>query len=279
MRARGMTWQKCQTFVPAPTLAPWSTMAVSWINVSVLTPPNYGKCGGWCAGQDVGVGRVDDRTSKNTWRIYDKLQRITAYLSFKSPYMSKLYIISGCNGAGKTTASFTILPEILDCREFVNADEIARGLSPFQPESVSFEAGRIMLERIQELMTEKVNFAFETTLSTRTFVNYIKKARSLGYETSLLFFWLNSVELAIERVKVRVIEGGHDIPPETVVRRYHRGLFNFFQLYKNAVNNWMFINNSGSMYQQIAQGRNGIEEIFQPENWTKIKQEYGSQNI
>ena len=116
--------------------------------------------------------------------------------------MPKLYIVAGCNGAGKTTASFTILPEILDCKEFVNADEIARGLSPFQPEKVSFEAGRIMLQRIQELLQDQVNFAFETTLSTRTFVNYIKEAKLLGYETTLLFFWLNSEDLAIERVKV-----------------------------------------------------------------------------
>lgn len=82
-----------------------------------------------------------------------------------------LYIIGGCNGAGKTTASFTILPEILNCKEFVNADEIARGLSPFQPETVSFEAGRIMLQRIDELINEGVNFAFETTLVKRSYKN------------------------------------------------------------------------------------------------------------
>jgi len=188
--------------------------------------------------------------------------------------MAKLYIIAGCNGAGKTTASFTILPEILDCQEFVNADEIARGLSPFQPEKVSFEAGRIMLQRIQELLSENVNFAFETTLSTRSFVNYVKKAKSEGYETTLLFFWLNSEKLAIERVKVRVMEGGHNIPTKTIIRRYHRGLTNFFKLYKGLVDNWMFINNSGSEYQQIAQGSKESEIIFQQPNWDKIKQEY-----
>ena len=189
--------------------------------------------------------------------------------------MAKLYIVAGCNGAGKTTASFTILPEILDCKEFVNADEIARGLSPFQPEKVSFEAGRIMLQRIQELLQDQVNFAFETTLSTRTFVNYIEEAKLIGYETTLLFFWLNSEELAVERVKVRVMEGGHNIPTETIVRRYHRGLSNFFELYKSKVDNWMFINNSGSSYQQIAQGSKQSEIIFQQANWDKIKNEYG----
>ena len=104
-----------------------------------------------------------------------------------------LYIIAGCNGAGKTTASFTILPDILDCREFVNADEIARGLSPFQPEKVAFEAGRIMLQRIDELLTKKETFAFETTLSTKSYKNTIKKAKTLGYKTILLFFWLENV--------------------------------------------------------------------------------------
>src|SRR5690606_14029118 len=99
-----------------------------------------------------------------------------------------LYIIAGCNGAGKTTASFTILPEIIECKEFVNADEIAKGLSPFQPEKVSFEAGRIMLNRINELLDEKKSFAFETTLSTRSYKNKIIQAKKQGYSVTLLFF-------------------------------------------------------------------------------------------
>ena len=107
-----------------------------------------------------------------------------------------LYIIAGCNGAGKTTASFTILPEILDCKEFVNADEIARGLSPFQPEKVSFEAGRIMLKRIDELFSENENFAFETTLATKSYKEKILKAQENGYFVTLLFFWLKNTELA-----------------------------------------------------------------------------------
>ena len=115
-----------------------------------------------------------------------------------------LYIIAGCNGAGKTTASYTILPEILNCKEFVNADEIARGLSPFQPEKASFEAGRIMLNRIDELFQKEVDFAFETTLSAKSYLSIVKKAQSLGYFVTLIFFWLNSVELAKQRVKIRV---------------------------------------------------------------------------
>ena len=142
--------------------------------------------------------------------------------------MPNLYIIAGCNGAGKTTASYTILPELLNCKEFVNADEIAKGLSPFQPEKVSFEAGRIMLYRIRELLSQKKDFAFETTLSTRSYVRLIKKAKEEGYKITLIFFWLKSVDFAIERVKSRVAKGGHDIPEAVIKRRYIRGLENFF---------------------------------------------------
>ena len=107
-----------------------------------------------------------------------------------------LYIIAGCNVAGKTTTSFTILPDVLDCKEFVNADEIAKGLSPFQPESVAFEAGRIMLTRIQELIEKGESFSFETTLSAKSYHQLIKEAKSKGFKVTLLFFWLRSIELA-----------------------------------------------------------------------------------
>ena len=130
-----------------------------------------------------------------------------------------LYIIAGCNGVGKTTASYTILPEIIDCKEFVNADEIAKGLSPFQPETVSFEAGRIMINRINDLLNENESFAFETTLSSRSYKNKILKAKEQGYTITLLFFWLNNIELAKERVKTRVKEGGHNIPEDVIERR------------------------------------------------------------
>ena len=103
--------------------------------------------------------------------------------------MPKLFIISGCNGAGKTTASYTILPNMLNCGNFVNADEIARGLSPFDPEKAAIQAGRIMLARVEELLKEGQDFAIETTLATRSYVNLIKKAQSQGYVVTLLYFW------------------------------------------------------------------------------------------
>jgi predicted ABC-type ATPase len=142
--------------------------------------------------------------------------------------MKRLYIISGCNGAGKTTASYTILPEMLDCNEFVNADEIAKGLSPFNPNEVAIKAGRLMLTRIDELLENGVDFAFETTLATRSYVNTVKKAQEKGYLVTILYFWLNSPELAIERVRIRVKEGGHNIPEKTIRRRYDLGISNMF---------------------------------------------------
>ena len=141
--------------------------------------------------------------------------------------MKRPYIIAGCNGAGKTTASYTILPEILDCKEFVNADEIAKGLSPFRPEKAGIEAGRLMLQRIKILLESGENFAFETTPSTRSYVNFIEKAKEQNYQVTCIFFWLHSVELAISRVETRVREGGHHIPEDVIRRRYKSGLMNF----------------------------------------------------
>jgi len=157
--------------------------------------------------------------------------------------MPNLYVIAGCNGAGKTTASFTILPEILKVREFVNADSIAAGLSPFNVESVAFEAGRIMLQRIQQLMEDKEDFAFETTLSTRSYVSLTKKAKDEGYKITLLYFWLMSPDFAKQRVAKRVSLGGHNIPDDVVERRYYRGIGNLINLYIPVVDNWIVINN------------------------------------
>ncbi len=164
----------------------------------------------------------------------------------------ELYIIAGCNGAGKTTASFTILPEILGCKEFVNADEIAKGLSPFQPEKVSFEAGRIMLNRINDLLSENQSFAFETTLSTRSYKNKIAEAKQRGYRVTLLFFWLQNIELAKERVKTRVLEGGHNIEPEIISRRYIKGIKNLFDLYLPIVDGALIFDNSEGRHELLA---------------------------
>ncbi len=186
-----------------------------------------------------------------------------------------LYIIAGCNGAGKTTASFTILPEILDCREFVNADEIAKGLSPFQPEKVSFEAGRIMLNRINELLSENQNFAFETTLSTKSYRQKISEAKSRGYRVTLLFFWLQNIDLARERVKTRVLEGGHNIEPEVIERRYIKGIKNLFDIYLSIVDGLLIFDNSEGEHQLIADKQiDGILNIANQEKFNLLKSYY-----
>lgn len=183
-----------------------------------------------------------------------------------------LYIIAGCNGAGKTTASFTILPEILGIKEFINADEIAKGLSPFQPEKVAIEAGRIMISRIDELIDKKYDFAFETTLATRSYVGKIRRAKKLGYKIVLVFFWLESLELAKERVAIRVSEGGHHIPREVIERRYKKGQENFFNLYQSQVDEWMFFDNTLEDAQLIAKfGEKGLLEIENHDIWDKLR--------
>jgi predicted ABC-type ATPase len=174
----------------------------------------------------------------------------------------KLYIIAGCNGAGKTTASYSILPAILNCKEFINADEIAKGLSPFQPEKVSFEAGRIMLHRIDELLAKGIDFAFETTLSSNNYVAKIKKAQQLGYSVTLVFFWLNAIELAKDRVRIRVKDGGHNIPDYVIERRYKRGLKNYFEKYLPICNNSILVDNSDKIPNFIMQKLKDKEDLI-----------------
>lgn len=186
----------------------------------------------------------------------------------------RLYIISGCNGAGKTTASYTILPDMLNCNEFVNADEIAKGLSPFNPNEVAIQAGRLMLTRIKELLENNVDFAFETTLATRSYTNTVKEAQEKGYLVTILYFWLNSPELAIERVKIRVNEGGHNIPEETIRRRYDLGIRNMFNLYIPIADYWMFIDNSKTPFEILAEGQRNKEVVKNKMIWNKLKNKY-----
>lgn len=161
--------------------------------------------------------------------------------------MPNLYIIAGPNGAGKTTASFTILPKLLDCDIFVNADEIARGLSPLNPEKASFEAGKLMLTQVKKNLNNGVDFAMETTLSTKYYLKFISEAKSKGYTIILVFLWLKSAKVAIGRVKSRVLEGGHNIPIEIIKRRYARGLKNF-KTFAVAVDKWLIINNNSTPF-------------------------------
>ena len=183
-----------------------------------------------------------------------------------------LYIISGPNGAGKTTASYTVLPKILQCKEFVNADEIARGLSPFNPESVSIEAGRLMLHRISELLQKDESFSIETTLATRSYYRLVEHAHDKGFYVSLVFFWLESPELAMRRVAERVSKGGHNIPADIIIRRYDEGIKNLFNIYIPKVDYWTLVDNSIVPRQIIATG--GLKaqtEVFDIEKYNIIK--------
>lgn len=180
-----------------------------------------------------------------------------------APEMNKiLYIISGCNGAGKTTASYTVLPEILDCKEFVNADEIARGLSPFNPESVAIEAGRLMLKRIDELLEKDETFSIETTLATKSYINLVRRAQAKGYVVKVLFFWLNTPKLAQLRVSERVANGGHNIPQDVINRRYVAGICNLFNLFMQEVDSWVIFDNSENPRKQIASGGRNADTVI-----------------
>jgi predicted ABC-type ATPase len=191
---------------------------------------------------------------------------------FASGMSKNLYIISGCNGAGKTTASYTLLPEILDCKEFVNADEIARGLSPFNPESMAIEAGRLMLQRIEDLLSQEVTFSIETTLATKSYLSLVRRAQAKGYRVSIIFFWLNSPELAIKRVAERVQHGGHNIPKDIVRRRYVAGINNLFRLFMPEVDYWDIYDNSEYPRKQVAcGGKNADTTIVAELLYLKLK--------
>jgi Uncharacterized protein conserved in bacteria len=187
--------------------------------------------------------------------------------------MSKnLYIISGCNGAGKTTASYTVLPVTLQCTEFVNADEIAKGLSPFNPESEKIAAGRLMMSRIKKLIGMNGDFAIETTLATKTYRKLIQNAHEIGYNVNLLYFWLNSPELALKRVAERVKNGGHNVEEAVVRRRYIQGIKNLFEIYCPLVDHFILIDNSITPSEIFAEGdcQEGIT-IYNKEKYQMIR--------
>lgn len=175
--------------------------------------------------------------------------------------MPTIYIIAGANGAGKTTAAYNLLPEVFNTVEFVNADEIAHGLSPFNFEGVTFQAGRIMVERLNQLLNEKKSFAFETTLSGVTYLQFIKTAKLAGYDIILFFIWLESFQLAKSRVAARVSKGGHSIPEGVIERRYKKGI-EHFSIYASLVDDWYVYDNSGPECLLIARRVEREEQIF-----------------
>ena len=168
--------------------------------------------------------------------------------------MPRMYIISGCNGSGKTTASYTLLPELLDCSEFVNSDEFAKSLAPFHPETAYITASRYMLKKLRYLFTRREDFCIETTLATRSLLKTVRMAQDQGYFVTVVYLWLRSPEIAIKRVAARVEAGGHDVAPDVIRRRYYTGLEYFFDLYSPVCDKWMLVDNSDNDFRIVAEG-------------------------
>jgi predicted ABC-type ATPase len=164
------------------------------------------------------------------------------------------------------------MPDTIDCHEYVNADAIAAALSPFRPAEVSIEAGRLMLRRIHELARVRTDFAFETTMASRSFLPFLRQCRKDGYRIHCVYVWLRSPALALARVADRVRSGGHFVPDDTVRARYSRGLRNFFALYAPVAHEWAFYDNSAADLLPVAHcGRDRKTHIHQPDVWSIAK--------
>ena len=203
-----------------------------------------------------------------------KSSNFAGKIGLKHMQHPNLYIIAGPNGAGKTTASFSLLPDVLHCLNFVNADEIARGLSPFASESVAFQAGRIMLQRIDELLPQKVDFAIETTLATRSYVHLVHRAQNLGYKVHLIYFYLENEEQAIQRVAQRVSNGGHNIPEQDIRRRFKRGIYNLLNLYMPICDSVLIYNNVMTPAKLVARKITQQDDLeaVEPDMWNQLIQ-------
>lgn len=186
-----------------------------------------------------------------------------------------LYIIAGPNGAGKTTFANTFLPDFVDCREFLNADLIAAGLSPFAPESQDFRAGRLLIDRINELVQEKQDFAVESTLSGRGYLRKFREIKENGYRIMLFFLWLPNADMAVARVKNRVLQGGHHVPELIIRRRYKTGNRNLFYLYQNEVDAWWIYDASRLPPVVIAQKEHGEFIVHDDQIFHRVKQKIG----
>ncbi|MGN0201825.1 MAG: zeta toxin family protein [Candidatus Cryptobacteroides sp.] len=184
----------------------------------------------------------------------------------------QMYIISGCNGSGKTTASYALLPQLLECRQFVNSDEFAKSLSPFSPQSASISASRLMLRKIRYLLERRENFCIETTLATRSLKRIIDEAHDAGYKVTVFYMWITSPDLAVERVKARVAAGGHHIEEETIRRRYYVGLHYLFREYMPICDRWILADNTVIPFKIVAERSNdsGLA-VWDPDTFSKIK--------
>ena len=190
----------------------------------------------------------------------------------------KLYVIAGPNGSGKTTFAEKFLPNYADCFEFINADMIAKGLSPFSPSRVAVKAGKILLDQIDDCSRRKADFAFETTLAGKAYANLFKKLKQNGYELHLFFLWLPAVTLSLARVADRVRKGGHDIPEHDVRRRFARGLKNLAEVYRSHFDTLSVFDNSTGSPEQIFRIERGVVRIHNSIKYGKISKQAGCKN-
>lgn len=185
--------------------------------------------------------------------------------------MPNVIVISGANGAGKSTLAPFLLRDTFGILEYVNADTIAQGLSAFAPEKFALEAGRIMLKQLKTLASQKKDFAFEMTLATKFYGRWLKELQKNGYEFHLIFLYLQSAELAVERVRERVRIGGHHIPEDVIRRRYKAGLRNFFEIYRSPADSWRFYDVSQKSPDLIAFKEEKELQIIDKDLWKRIQ--------
>lgn len=188
------------------------------------------------------------------------------------PKQPTVVVIAGPNGAGKSTAAPYLLRQALGILEFVNADQIAAGLSAYAPETVAFEAGRIMLKRLRALAEARVNFAFESTLSSRSFALFLTRCKALGYQVHIYYVALPSAELAAQRVALRVKLGGHNIPADDIARRFQRSLHNLFNLYLPLADRWRVLDNASGRLTSIARGSARRTNVEDTDKWLNLQQ-------
>ena len=186
-----------------------------------------------------------------------------------------VYVIAGPNGSGKTTFAVKFLPEYVRCPNFVNADLIAQGLSPFSPGAAAITAGRLVLEQIHQFADRGVDFAFETTLSGRSYVKLLKSLKGKGYKIHIFFLWIPDADLGISRIKGRVAQGGHDVPIRDVLRRFKRSISNFFKLYQSLADSWMLFENAGIIPILIAERKHGRVKIIDESSYKTIVEGIG----
>ena len=186
-----------------------------------------------------------------------------------------LYIIAGPNGVGKTTFARKFLPKYADCKNFVNADLIAQGMSPFAPEAAAVRAGRLMLSEIRLFARQRVSFAFETTLSGRSYLRLVRQLKREGYRVHFFFLWVRDVEVSLSRVKDRVLKGGHDVPEEVIRRRFSRSIQNFLVDYRVLADSWFLFDNSGQTPAVIAIEEKHKVRIMDTERYKWLIAHYG----